>query len=147
MAHTLTAADRPLAELNTTPLIDVMLVLLVMFILSVPTALHETSFDLPHPGPDLPHRSILPENMISLTAAAEIQWNGERVGEGQLVTLLQAATHRQPEPLIRFEPEAGAPYGASLRVLNLIRSTDPAAFAFSGNEKYASFAEAQPAKR
>ncbi|HCF25278.1 MULTISPECIES: biopolymer transporter ExbD [unclassified Novosphingobium] len=140
MAQTLIVNDGPLAELNTTPLIDVMLVLLVMFILSVPTALHQTSFNLPRSDGTPPKAPILPENMVSLTSVAEIRWNGQAVSEGQLVSLLQASTHRQPEPLIRFEPESGAPYGASLRVLNLIRATDPAAFAFSGNEKYADFA-------
>jgi biopolymer transport protein ExbD len=140
MAQTLTVNDRPLAELNTTPLIDVMLVLLVMFILSVPTALHQTSFDLPQSDGTPPNAPILPENMVTLTPTATIRWNGQVVSEGQLVSLLQASTHRQPEPLIRFEPESRAPYGASLRVLNLIRATDPAAFAFAGNEKYADFA-------
>ncbi|MFM5947808.1 MAG: ExbD/TolR family protein [Novosphingobium sp.] len=147
MAQTLTVNDRPLADLNTTPLIDVMLVLLVMFILSVPTALHQTAFDLPQPGGAPPNAPILAENMISLTPAAEIHWNGKVVSEGQLVSLLQASTHRSPEPLIRFEPESGAPYGASLRVLNLVKATDPAAFAFSGNEKYADFATSPKLKR
>ena len=140
MAQTLTLHQQPLAELNTTPLIDVLLVLLVMFILSIPTALHQTSFDLPRPGPVPPQTPILSQNLVSLSPTGSVGWNGRTVSEGQLVSLLQASTQLPQEPLIQFEPDAGAPYGASLRVLNLIRATDPAAFAFSGNEKYADFA-------
>jgi biopolymer transport protein ExbD len=128
-----------MAELNTTPLIDVMLVLLVMFILSVPVAVHELPFDLPQDGPVQPLLPIRPENLISLTPTAVVTWNGEPVSEAQLTAVLKIAAHRVPEPLIRFEPESGAPYGPALRTLNLIRATDPAVFAFAGTEKYVDF--------
>ena len=144
MAPSLAASDLPLSDLNTTPLIDVLLVLLVMFILSIPAALHETPFDLPQDSIDPPQVPVLAQNLVSISPAETISWNGQTVSEGQLILLLQAAALRDPEPLIRFEPEAGAPYGASLRVLGLIRASDPAAFAFSGNEKYLDFGKALP---
>ena len=53
--------------------------------------------------------------------------------------LLVDATNRRPEPLIRFEPAADAPYAVSLRVLNLAKATNPSLFALSGTERYAHF--------
>jgi biopolymer transport protein ExbD len=141
------APSLPLSELNTTPLIDVLLVLLVIFIMSVPAAVNELPFDLPQPGPVRPDQQVLPQNLVSLSSAGAISWNGQPTSEAQLLSLLGAAATRQPEPLIRFEPQAEAPYGASLRVLNLIRASNPAAFAFSGNEKYAGFAKPKDANR
>ncbi|HEX4848856.1 MAG TPA: biopolymer transporter ExbD [Novosphingobium sp.] len=137
----------PFGELNTTPLIDVLLVLLILFILSIPVGQHQVSFDLPSPQPVDSTMELRRENMLSLTAAGTIRWNGTAISEAQLVTLLSAAKLQNPEPLIRFEPEGGAPYGASLRVLNLVKASDPAAFAFSGNKRYAGFAKAEPAPR
>ncbi len=52
---TATRFDQPFGEMNTTPLIDVMLVLLVMFILAVPAAVNQISVDLPAPGPVIDH--------------------------------------------------------------------------------------------
>jgi len=141
-------SEDPLGELNTTPLIDVLLVLLVMFILSIPVATHELQFDLPQPGPVRPDQQVLPQNLISLTQAGTATWNGRPASEAELASLLKAAASRRPEPLIRFEPQAEAPYGSSLRVLNLIRASNPAAFAFAGTEKYVGFGkQAEPSPR
>lgn len=146
MAATLHVHDQPMAELNTTPLIDVMLVLLVMFILSVPVAMNETPFDLPQGKPP-PGLDVRPENIVSIDAAGTALWNGNAVTQGELSAMLQASAHRDPEPLILFRPESGAPYAAALHTLNLIKASDPAAFAFSGNEQYAEFGkQAQPAR-
>jgi biopolymer transport protein ExbD len=134
--------SEPLSELNTTPMIDVMLVLLVMFIITIPVATHETAFSLPAPGPIAPLPQILQENTISVTAQSAITWNGTSISEAGLVTLLRASASLPQEPLLRFDPQAAAPYGAALRTLNLIRASNPASFAFVGNDRYAQFGKA-----
>lgn len=130
--------DMPLAELNTTPLIDVLLVLLVMFILSMPAAFNQTDFPLPQGNPPIEAR-ILPQNTVSIDASGQTWWNAVKVSDAQLNRLLSAANHRAVPPLIRFQPESQAPYGRSLQVLGFIKASDPAGFAFAGNEQFADF--------
>lgn len=140
MAMTLNHSTHdPLADLNTTPLIDVMLVLLVMMILSVPIAAHSLQLELPQPGKSDPATPILATNVLSVTPQGTITWNGATVSESALAALLVDATAQKPEPLIRFEPAAAAPYEATLKVLNLAKASDPELFALSGTERYATF--------
>ena len=149
MGHALIApAGRaePFGEMNTTPLIDVMLVLLVMFILAVPTAVHQVPIDLPAPSPSTLPRPILAQNVLTIDARGQIAWNGAPMAEGELFAVLQQAARIKPEPLVRLAPAGGTPYGATARVLRLIKLAQITAFAFVDNEQYASFgkAPAQP---
>lgn len=134
----------PLGEINTTPLIDVLLVLLVMLILTVPAAYHALPLDLPQPGEIDPATRIKQENVLSVTANGTITWNGATIDEPALVALLTQVTLRKPEPVIRFEPAGDAPYPATLRTLNIVKSADPAAFALSGTERFAEFGKHLP---
>jgi biopolymer transport protein ExbD len=129
----------PLGEINTTPLIDVLLVLLVMLILTVPAAYHALPMDLPQPGQIDPATRIELVNALSVTAEGTITWNGASIDEPALVALLTQVTQRKPEPVIRFEPAGNAPYPATLRTLNIVKAVGPLAFALTGTERFAEF--------
>src|SRR5947208_14832232 len=76
----------PMMEMNTTPLIDVMLVLLIMFIITIPVATHAVKLDLPAPT-NTPPPPILPtKNEVAITETDQIWWNGTPV---DLLTLRQ----------------------------------------------------------
>lgn len=130
----------PMMEMNTTPLIDVMLVLLIMFIITIPVATHSVDIDLPQPN-NVPQDIIVePEkNKLILTQDDQILWNGNAINEGQLVALLQESLTINPEPELQFEPEALASYDLSIRVLNIIKASGVTKFGFVGNERYRSF--------
>ncbi len=130
----------PMMDMNTTPLIDVLLVLLIMFIITIPVATHSTNIDLPAPN-DTPQDIIVEpiKNKLVLTQDDQILWNGDAIDQGQLVTLLQQSMQIDPEPELQFEPEALASYQLSADVLNIIKGSGVTKFGFVGNEKYRTF--------
>lgn len=132
----------PMMEMNTTPLIDVMLVLLIMFIITIPVATNSINIDLPVPNP-AQNITVEPvKNKLVITQANEILWNGNTINEGQLVTLLQESAAMNPEPELQFQPEALASYDLSANVLNIIKSSGVTKFGFVGNEQYRTFGKA-----
>jgi len=135
----------PMLDMNMTPLIDVLLVLLIMFIITIPIATHSVDIDLPQGSPPPSDIDIDPvKNKLVLTATDQILWNGDPVGTGQLVTLLQETTAFAVEPELQFEPEALASYDLSAKVLQIIKSSGVTKFGFVGNEKYRQFSTGGP---
>ncbi|HET9629758.1 MAG TPA: biopolymer transporter ExbD, partial [Novosphingobium sp.] len=97
----------PMMEMNTTPLIDVMLVLLIMFIITIPVATHAVNIDLPSPNPPPQDIKLDPiKNKVVLTYDNKVLWNGQQVNNGQFVALLQQTLQMKPEPELQFQPEA-----------------------------------------
>jgi biopolymer transport protein ExbD len=125
--------------MNTTPLIDVLLVILIMLILSVPVATHSLDVPLPRPGPTDLHVGSL-SNRVVVTGDGALLWNGHAVSQGQLLTLLRQTRRLRVEPELQFEPEANASYELSARVLNLIKGAGVTKLGFVGNERYRRFA-------
>ena len=130
----------PMMEINTTPLIDVMLVLLIMMIITIPVATHSVDIDLPVPNPnDVPPPVDPVKNKIVLTPSNEILWNGTPINQGTLVGNLQTSLTYAVEPELQFEPEALASYDLAARVLQIIKASGVTKFGFVGNEKYRVF--------
>ncbi len=131
---------QPMIDMNMTPLIDVLLVLLIMFIITIPVATHSVDIDLPQGNPPPQDIQIDPvKNKLILTEQDVILWNGNAVTEGQLITILQETTRMVPEPELQFEPERMASYEIAARVLNDIKATGITKFGFVGNERYRTF--------
>ncbi|TIX49244.1 ExbD/TolR family protein [Alteraurantiacibacter aquimixticola] len=131
----------PMMEMNTTPLIDVMLVLLIMFIITIPVATHAINIDLPQPSNEPPPPDMIDPivNKIVLTPGGQILWNATPINQGELTRNLQETLAFEIEPELQFEPEAQASYELSARVLNIIKNSGVTKFGFVGNEKYRSF--------
>ena len=136
---TVASADRPMSEINTTPLIDVMLVLLIMIIMTIPVSTHSLDYDLPRPDRDTTAPLDRLKNRLVLTASGGLEWNGVSVSEGQLATLLLNVRATDPEPEVQFEPEANVSYERSARVLQIVKASRVTRFGFVGNEKYRVF--------
>ena len=133
----------PMMEMNMTPLIDVLLVLLIMFIITIPVATHSIDIDLPQANENPPPDMVDPiKNKIVLTPQNQILWNGTAIDDGTLVANLQTSLTYAVEPELQFEPEATASYDLSAKVLNIIKASGVTKFGFVGNEKYGVFGKA-----
>ncbi len=131
---------QPMMEMNMTPLIDVLLVLLIMFIITIPVATHSVDIDLPTPQPPTNPPPIDPiKNKVVLTVNDQILWNGTPLTEGELVSTLQQSLTLAVEPELQFEPEPLASYELAARVLNDIKGSGVTKFGFVGNDKYRNF--------
>ncbi len=130
----------PMMEMNMTPLIDVLLVLLICFMMSIPIATNAINIDLPAPSP--PPLVPLPDpviNKVVLTPTNQILWNGNALDQSGLVYQLQQTLTYPVEPELQFEPEAQASYELSSQVLNIIKASGVTKFGFVGNERYRQF--------
>lgn len=132
----------PMMEMNMTPLIDVLLCLLIIFIMSIPVATHSVDIDLPTPSPPTDIIVEPVKNKLVLNAANQILWNGNPINEANLVSLLDQSKAMAVEPELQFEPEARASYELAARVLNLIKASGVTKFGFVGNEQYRVFNKA-----
>ena len=133
----------PMMEMNMTPLIDVLLVLLIMFIITIPVATHSIDIDLPQANENPPPDMVDPiKNKIVLTPQNQILWNGTAIDDGTLVANLQTSLTYAVEPELQFEPEPLASYDLSAKVLNIIMASGVTKFGFVGNEKYRVFGKA-----
>ena len=127
------SADAPMSELNTTPLIDVMLVLLVMFIITVPIATHKVPLDLPT-GP--PHER--PEPVVyrlELDAAGRIRLNGAFVPDSALPARL-AAIAAEPMSELHLRTDGETPYDRFDRVLAAVKRAGVTRLGMIGNERF-----------
>jgi biopolymer transport protein ExbD len=131
----------PMLDMNMTPLIDVLLVLLIMFIITIPVATHSVNIDLPQPdGNPPPPDQIDPiKNKVVLTQDGEILWNGDSINQGQLARNLLLTTEMEVEPELQFEPEPNASYDLSAKTLQVIKASGVTRFGFVGNEQYRTF--------
>lgn len=98
----------PMVEMNTTPLIDVMLVLLVMLIITIPVQLHSVNLDMP----SLQAEASAPEMVeVAMDAAGFVRWNGETLQDiGAVQSRMAEATSRQVQPEIHLMPSSDTPY-------------------------------------
>jgi biopolymer transport protein ExbD len=132
-------AEQPLSELNTTPLIDVLLVLLILFVITVPAATHSLDVSLPsEPGFEV-NRD---RNMVVVTGSGAVLWNGSAVTQPELAGLLQVARKLPVEPELQFEPEANAQYALAAETIRTIKLSGVTAFGFVGNERFSEFGKA-----
>jgi biopolymer transport protein ExbD len=133
----------PMMEMNTTPLIDVMLVLLIMLIMTLPPVTNSVNIDLPTPS--IATTNIQTDkNKIVLTDTNQILWNDQAIDTGTLVANLQATLKMPVEPELQFEPVPNASYDLASQVLNIIKASGVTKFGFVGNEKYRVFGTGGP---
>ena len=142
MAMAAAAAEgEPMMDINTTPLIDVMLVLLIMFIITIPVQTHAVKLDLPvndnsqnNPPPIDPVK-----NKVTIDPAGTVFWNGTPVQLTTLKQYLDLTQAMNPVPELHLQPDPQARYEVVDNVLAVTKRAQVEKMGFIGNEAYANF--------
>ena len=128
--------NEPMMDMNTTPLIDVMLVLLIMFIITIPVQTHAVKIDLPVPTDS--QSNVDPEkNKVMIDPAGTITWNGTPVDLAQLAQYLEQTKAMPVEPELQVQPDPVAGFIVVDYVMAVIKRSGVGKLGFVGNEQYA----------
>jgi len=101
--------DGVISTINTTPLVDVMLVLLIIFLITIPVATHTVPVSLPKEVNQ--PRLTKPENVnLAVTRDGGVFWNQERLSNEALVARLKTVAVAQPQPEVQIRGDGAAPY-------------------------------------
>ncbi len=132
--------DEPMMDINTTPLIDVMLVLLIMFIITIPLQTHAVKLDLPQDQPNQQPPPIDPvKNKIVITPQDQVLWNGTPIDLVRLRQYLDVTQTMNPIPELHLQPDPNARYELVDEVLAVTKRARVEKMGFVGNEAYANF--------
>ncbi len=129
----------PMSDLNTTPLIDVMLVLLIMFIITIPPQTHKVGVALPGPDRRIETPPDPVRNRVAIGADGTIAWNGEAIDRAGLRRRLAASMRLPLEPALDLLPAAAARYELVDGVLADIKRAGVTKLGLPGNEAYHRF--------
>jgi len=107
----------PMSEINVTPMVDVMLVLLVIFIITAPLLTHAVKIDLPNaksaPAPEKPETIAL-----SIDGAGKLFWNNTPINAAELDTKLSKAAQQQPQPEVQLRADKATRYELIAEVMS-----------------------------
>jgi biopolymer transport protein ExbD len=108
-------------EINTTPLVDVMLVLLIIFIMTIPVMNHAVKLDLPHAA-NQPN-DVKPETInVSIDAAGQVYWNNEILDQSQMLSRIADAAKVTPQPELHLRADRLTPYEKVAQVMAAAQS-------------------------
>ena len=129
-------SDQSMVEMNTTPLIDVMLVLLIMFIITLPIMTHAVKLDMPRPNPN--PQEVVPPEIVNLEVDFDgtYYWNGTAVSEATLLAYLNRAAQQPEQPEIHLRPNKRVKYDYVARVLANAQRLGLKKIGFAGNEQF-----------
>ena len=109
--------DAPVADINTTPLIDVMLVLLIMLIITIPVQLHKVDLNMPTGSP--PPSAVKPEVVrLDIDSRSTILWNGEPITDFvELERRMADQSARAVQPEVHLRPDRASKYDVVAAVM------------------------------
>jgi biopolymer transport protein ExbD len=128
--------DEPMMEINTTPLIDVMLVLLIMFIITLPVMTHAVKLDMPQSRQSQPPPVVIEPIQLEVDWDGTVIWNGTPVQLGALEGYFRVEAAKNPQPEVHVRPNRRANYDTVAKVLALAQRNGMQRIGFVGNEQF-----------
>lgn len=130
------AEDELMMDINTTPLIDVMLVLIIMLIITIPAQLHAVNLDMPTAAPSARQQPVVVR--IDIDAQSQWRWNGQVLGNrDELQAQLTQAAAMQPQPELHIRSHGQARYEATVTVLTAAQRAGLTQVGIVGSELFA----------
>jgi len=130
-----TADGEVMVEMNTTPLIDVMLVLLVLLIVTLPIQTHAVKLDMPSPNSTPP--TVIPETVdLGIDFDGTVTWNTQPVDRATMDSYFADAATKNPQPEIHINPNRLAKYDAVAKVLADAQRLGATHIGFTGIDQY-----------
>jgi biopolymer transport protein ExbD len=127
--------DEPMMEMNMTPLIDVLLVLLVMFIITIPVMTHAVKLDMPRPTNAAQQSDPVVIN-LEIDFDGTVLWNGSPVTVDSLDGYFRREAANDPQPELHIRPNKRASYDIVARVLAAAQRNGLLKIGFVGNEQF-----------
>jgi biopolymer transport protein ExbD len=127
----------PMMEINMTPLIDVMLVLLTLLIITLPIQTHAVKLDMPRPNPTNTPPLVQPVIVnLGVDFDGTILWNGTPVDRATLDSYFLDASQAEPQPEIHLNPNKLAKYDVVAKVLADAQRIGVKKIGFTGLDQY-----------
>ena len=128
--------NEPMMDINTTPLIDVMLVLLIMFIITLPVMTHAVKHDMPQSKNTPPPPVVVEPIQLEVDWDGTVIWNGTPVQLGALEGYFRVEAAKNPQPEVHVRPNRRANYDTVAKVLALAQRNGMQRIGFVGNEQF-----------
>jgi biopolymer transport protein ExbD len=128
--------DEPMMDINTTPLIDVMLVLLIMFIITLPVMTHAVKLDMPQSRNAPPPPVVIEPIQLEVDWDGTVIWNGTPVQLSALEGYFRVEAAKNPQPEVHVRPNRRANYDTVAKVLSLAQRNGMQRIGFVGNEQF-----------
>ncbi len=125
----------PIAAINTTPLIDMMLVLLIMFIVAIPLGTHKVPLDLPPPVPG--PADTRPVHRLDIDAAGQALWDGRVVAREELRGRLAVLAADPAQPALNLDADGAARYELVDEILADVQRAGVTRLGFVNNARFA----------
>lgn len=132
--NTRTTTGQVMVDMNTTPLIDVMLVLLVLLIVTLPIQTHAVKLYMPSNSPPPPVRPVVIE--LGVDFDGTITWNGAAISRATLDGYLADAAQKNPQPEIHVNPNRLTGYDVVAKVLADAQRLGATNISFTGIDQY-----------
>lgn len=123
MAFASNSSGGPMADINVTPLVDVMLVLLIIFMITAPLMSHKVKIELPSASLNKKPEIMVPPVTVAIKATGEVYWNDQLMNEALLEQNLAVTVARDPQPQVDIRADNTTKYSLIQKTVRTIRNS------------------------
>ena len=123
MAFASNSSGGPMADINVTPLVDVMLVLLIIFMITAPLMSHKVKIELPSASLNKKPEILVPPVTVAIKATGEVYWNDQLMNEALLEQNLAVTVARDPQPQVDIRADNTTKYSLIQKTVRTIRNS------------------------